>query len=519
MKTISEKELNLNEIILYKVSEKKDDNRMVVLTYKDCSKNPMILNEKEYAAFAKTAMPSNVTKLLNGEYEVKSYIVPELVSYSELNEQEIIKGMKQISKKTITKQGNIEVTYEDGTKITFPKGRENVISYISEKQSEIKLQENEIITNYENEKPSSKNSKKTSRKAFLAAALASVAVLTGSLLVNKSNNINKLGNEVFELYVPLNNNDRKANTKITELSEKLYNNIINNNDMGLLISDEIVKFDETLAYEITSFLNGVYPENLKDVDEATAKKEYGRVEQAILLIHSSNLDPETTNFVKLSDYVLDAKQAAVLNNAFAVSRYVVDEPKGEPMGTLILNSKGEKDKFTKEYNTALETLLNYEIDTQKIYDAENSTFEGLIPSLSWTTTTLFQTINSTIPVDSYVSRYSELRKVEADYPYRYYLDFTTGETWITIIEEETVKGETFDIVVYKNMTPNCEATILTWCEMKKYLEENPNLQRVGIEQDLIDIRAAVDEKALEPIKENAKGDLETAKQKAMFKKI
>lgn len=525
MKTINGKELNLNEVVLYKISENKGDNRMVVLVYKDYSKNPIILTESQYREYCKIKMPSNVKKLSDGSYEIKAEVESELVPYSEINEEIVLLNMKQIVKKVEKDNNIVEVTYEDDTKISFSKAREGVITYISEKQHEVKMKNDEILGRgdvvpiFEKGRPSPSESKKRAKKAYLAAALASAAILTG---LYKVGTINKLENGVFELYIPLNNNDKKVNPAITELSEKLYKSAINNNNMGLLLSNEIVKFDETLAYEIVSFLNGIYPENLKDVNEETAKKELGRVEQALLLIHSSNLDPKTDEFLNLADYVINVKAAAVLNNAFVMSRYFVDEPFGKPMGTLILNSDEEKEKFVGDYekvNSAVDKLLIYEAKSEMGCDT-GTPYKNTNQYLTWAVISLFQTINSTIPADSYAKIWSETRNCMAPWPYIYYIDKDQSGKQIDIrvkIESLNINGYIEEMEMYLLRDSSCNETLMSPCEFEEYKKLNSNVEEFGIRKSLKDRIDIISQKIIGLINKNALGNLDKAKMKAFFK--
>lgn len=467
MRTINGREIRIEDIVLYNVVEQGKAKRIAVLVREDLNSEPK----------------------------------PEIVPYSEVNESTILAGMKQTEKVSKSKAGNVKVTYTDKSTLIYPTTREELILSILGKQRELK-KEKVLSDNWdsidEEEKVEEINRKNKKLKGWLTSSLVFAALALGAghfIATNKNDKIddnnNKYADDPAKVY-------EMSDKELAELDDKseivtrtdrtyafdinnpavikskgieLYSEI-NAKNMYLLTTGEIVKFDETLAIEVVSLLNGLYPETMKQMDATSARAELEKAQQAIMLIHASNLNTETKSFVKLSDYVADSKEQVLFSNAFVIARYAVDESIGNPMNGKIIESEDEINKFTRGYTNAVDQLLHYEIDTKNdpIYNEAGAGFR-------WTVATLFEAANATIPQWSYVIRTSQPDQRENEYPYRYFLNDSTNELWRAV---PGANGTT----AYESVSADGQKRTMTEPEMYEYDENDINLRQLGIETEV-----------------------------------
>lgn len=483
MKTIDGKDIKLENVVLYNIV--KEDNKHYIA----------LLIEDE-----------------NGELKNAR------TSYSESKIEELNKGMKQISKADKTKAGNIKVTYKDKKSLIFPPSREELINRTKHAQSIIN-KEKAVNDNWDNlsdkEKDTKQEKNKKARKAWLSAALIAGALgvgVGGTYLAQKFGliDINKdadatttpgftdqmlTRDDVEEQPYVVMRTDRTYSFDVNNEEEvhkmgvKLCNEVKSKN-MLLLTSGEIVKWDETVATSVVEMLNGITPRVFYGLDPSAKQVELEKIQTAIYLIIAENINTENKEVINLGDYVADSKERALFNNSLIVIGDVLEESGKEPINGAIIDTDEENTKFSRAYLNAVDQLLHYEIDTKN-----DPIYRELSAGSKWILMSMFDGTNAAyVPLWSYVERTSQPDIRDNEYPFIYYQNYNTMETWYA------AKGPNAQVIFEEYKPGICEDGIAksgktkTQEEMEVYAESNVNIHKLGIDREVVldEIKAAME---------------------------
>ena len=472
------KEFNYNEILLYSVAMK----NIVV-----------IVNDKEQMAkFARTGKASDAP------IAVIPYTDEELTN--------IIDNMKQISKYNVNKDETITVKYTDEDEVVFASSNESIIkSNLAEQR---KAKEKKVVGTWADipEKEKEEKKKETSKKlkkgiaATLAATVLAGALYHGAKWGNKkfADKDNETTSSYDEFINPT--DPRKddeiviAKSNFTKEAEELYNLTVNVNPFVLKYQQVAnVEWDKELALEVIEYINTIYPTSMEYMNEADAKAEAIELQQAISLLIAGNLNPETKEeeMIDLSEFMVNEKEKVLVHNAMTIARACIQESIGEPMNGKIIETDDEINKFGREYTNAVDQLLHYEFDT--INDTQ---FLVASSGARFVISSIFQTVNNTIPQWSHITRKSsEQDPREYDLYYRYFND---DYNKVLYLPEPGKNGTTVYYAYWADENSKCNKAGpytedvmfamagMSVVEEKRDLqiEVNPNIRQLGIQTEI-----------------------------------
>ena len=475
MKTIQGKEFNYSDIVLYKLS----GNQQKLIVFVDDKEQLEKLKESN---------------------DIKDTPIAFLINTSD-EEKNIITKMKQIKSVDVV-NGALQVKYEDGSEILFDLDNENVISDVQKAQldakkvisepvvekeqpvpvvqpvvtePEVKSEEpkKEENTNLDNgwanisaeEKEATKKKLSTSQKRQMACIFAAIASagVAGGVLIGSLRNKNNLDSvltpapspistplQTPELITVAGENDytAKAEQLVAETEAKDSFIITYQQAVG-------VKWDTELAKSVIEYANGLYPYAMSKMNAADAQNYLMQIEQAINLIIAGSLNSETAenNMINLADYISSKEEQALVNDSLMMARATVNASIGEPMNGKII---GENEwtghaKFSQNYLTSVDNLLNYEYDV--IY---NSKYSKIYPAAQFIVASNFQNINYIIPTWKYVEN-SAVKDGEVGNRiyYRYFSNDNNGDLYMpreasngrseyVLIKDEKETGDVYD---------------------------------------------------------------------------
>ncbi len=284
----------------------------------------------------------------------------------------------------------------------------------------------------------------------------------------------------------------RTNYDFTEAAERLYQETLDKNSFVLRYQQIVnINWNKDLALEVVELINGVYPTRMQEMSAENAHAEMTEVLQALSLLITGNLNPETKteDMIDLSSYVVSQKDRVLIHNAMVVARNAMNESVGEPMNGQILDESewAKVNKFSSEYKGAVDQLLHYEFGT-----VNDSDFLEMNAGARWTIATIFQQVNNTIPQWSYITRKtSETTPREYDLYYRYFADDVekkvylprpgkNGTTEYVWTDENCIERE-----VYTEDQMFALAGMST-VEEQRYLgiEANPSVHQLGIQTEV-----------------------------------
>lgn len=515
MKTIQGKEFDYSDIVLYKLS----GNQQKLIVFVDDKEQLEKLKESN---------------------DIKDTPIAFLINSND-EEKNIITKMKQIKSVDVV-NGALQVKYEDGSEILFDLDNENVISDVQKAQfdakkvisesvvekeqpapvvqpvvtePEVKSEEpkKEENTNLDNgwanisaeEKETTKKKLSASQKSKMAAILAAIisagALSATKAFSNKDNLDPVLTPTPSPISTPLqtpelitvageNDYTAKAEQLVAETEAKDSFIITYQQAVG-------VKWDTELAKSVIEYANGLYPYAMSKMNAADAQNYLMQIEQAINLIIAGSLNSETTeeNMINLADYINSKEEKALVNDSLLMARATVNASIGEPMNGKII---GENEwtghaKFSQNYLTSVDNLLNYEYDV--IY---NSKYSKIYPAAQFIVASNFQNINYIIPTWKYVEN-SAVKDGEVGNRiyYRYFSNDNNGDLYMpreasngrseyVLIKDEKETGDVYDedtmfAMAGQSLNPDYEL---------HNVKQIPGIKQYGIEQIITD---AVDE--------------------------
>ncbi len=515
MKTIQGKEFNYSDIVLYKLS----GNQQKLIVFVDDKEQLQKLKESN---------------------DIKDTPIAFLINSSD-EEKNIITKMKQIKSVDVV-NGALQVKYEDGSEFLFDLDNENVISDVQKAQldakkvisepvvekeqpapvvqpvvtePEVKSEEpkKEENTNLDNgwanisaeEKEATKKKLSASQKSKMAAILAAIisagALSATKAFSNKDNLDPVLTPTPSPISTPLqtpelitvageNDYTAKAEQLVAETEAKDSFIITYQQAVG-------VKWDTELAKSVIEYANGLYPYAMSKMNAADAQNYLMQIEQAINLIIAGSLNSETTekNMINLADYINSREEKSLVNDSLMMARATVNASIGEPMNGKII---GENEwtghaKFSQNYLTSVDNLLNYEYDV--IY---NSKYSKIYPAAQFIVVSNFQNINYIIPTWKYVEN-SAVKDGEVGNRiyYRYFSNDNNGDLYMpreasngrseyVLIKDEKETGDVYDedtmfAMAGQLLNPDYEL---------HNVKQIPGIKQYGIEQIMND---AVDE--------------------------
>lgn len=507
MKTIQGKEFNYSDIVLYKLS----GNQQKLIVFVDDKEQLQKLKESN---------------------DIKDTPIAFLINTSD-EEKNIITKMKQIKSVDVV-NGALQVKYEDGSEILFDLDNENVISDVQKAQldakkvisepvvekeqptpvvqpvvtePEVKSEEpkKEENTNLDNswanisaeEKEATKKKLSASQKSKMAAILAAIisagALSATKAFSNKDNLDPVLTPTPSPISTPLqtpelitvageNDYTAKAEQLVAETEAKDSFIITYQQAVG-------VKWDTELAKSVIEYANGLYPYAMSKMNAADAQNYLMQIEQAINLIIAGSLNSETTenNMINLADYISSKEEQALVNDSLMMARATVNASIGEPMNGKII---GENEwtghaKFSQNYLTSVDNLLNYEYDV--IY---NSKYSKIYPAAQFIVASNFQNINYIIPTWKYVEN-SAVKDGEVGNRiyYRYFSNDNNGDLYMpreasngrseyVLIKDEKETGDVYDedtmfAMAGQSLNPDYEL---------HNVKQIPGIKQYGIEQ-------------------------------------
>lgn len=507
MKTIQGKEFNYSDIVLYKLS----GNQQKLIVFVDDKEQLQKLKESN---------------------DIKDTPIAFLINSND-EEKNIITKMKQIKSVDVV-NGALQVKYEDGSEILFDLDNENVISDVQKAQldakkvisepvvekeqptpvvqpvvtePEVKSEEpkKEENTNLDNgwanisaeEKEATKKKLSASQKSKMAAILAAIisagALSATKAFSNKDNLDPVLTPTPSPISTPLqtpelitvageNDYTAKAEQLVAETEAKDSFIITYQQAVG-------VKWDTELAKSVIEYANGLYPYAMSKMNAADAQNYLMQIEQAINLIIAGSLNSETTenNMINLADYISSKEEQALVNDSLMMARATVNASIGEPMNGKII---GENEwtghaKFSQNYLTSVDNLLNYEYDV--IY---NSKYSKIYPAAQFIVASNFQNINYIIPTWKYVEN-SAVKDGDVGNRiyYRYFSNDNNGDLYMpreasngrseyVLIKDEKETGDVYDedtmfAMAGQSLNPDYEL---------HNVKQIPGIKQYGIEQ-------------------------------------
>lgn len=477
MKTIQGKEFNYGDILLYKVREEKGNK--VILT--------MINDRDQLSKF-------NFTK------DAKDAPIG-IFPYTALLEHETLTNMKQIKKCELNGE-KASVTYEDGTKSTFTGSNIETINNIMQKQKELKKEV--VIGEWDQENHKKQAQRKLNR--WLAGALATVALGGTLFAASKSTSCNAKTNNLA--YTT--SNDKNYSSIATpepievgpesipaisykeslEYGKKLHQETLSKNAYILKYQQVAnIKWNETLATEVVELINGVYPQELINLDENTKEIEMAKILEAINLLVAGNLGTETekNNIIDLTQYIKNENDKKAYNEAMIYGRSIIDNTLYQPSNGAIIESDEYINKFSKNYLNNVDCLLNHEFEVMN-----SPVFLEMNAGCKYLTIVTYQSVNATIPQWSYITRKSSERDTrEYTLYYRYFQDDVEKKLYTPYAGKN---GTTMYECVYEDEKGICKketytedvmyamAGLSTVEEQRNLnIEANPNIHKFGIE--------------------------------------
>lgn len=473
------KEMNYSDILLYSVAMK---NIVVIVNDTDQMKK-----------FAKTGKAS--------------YAPIAVIPYTDEELTNIIESMKQIVRYDVNEDKTLTVRYEDETEVVFDAENESIIKANLAEQR--KLKERKVVGTWANipEKEKEERKRQTQKKlkkgiaATLAATVLAGALYHGAKWGNKkfSENNNDITTSSYDEFV--NPTDPRKDEEIivsksdfTKEAEELYNLTETVNPFILKYQQVAnITWDKELALEVIEYINTLYPTSMQFMNEENAKAEAIELQQAISLIIAGNLNPETKEeeMIDLSQFMISETEKVLVHNAMTIARACIQESIGEPMNGKIIETNEEMNKFSREYTNAVDQLLHYEYDT--INDTD---FLVASSGARFVISSIFQTVNNTIPQWSHVTRKSsEQDPREHELYYRYFND---DYNKVLYLPEPGQNGTNVYYAYWADETSDCHKTGpytedvmhamagLSTVEEQRNLgiEANPNIRQLGIQTEV-----------------------------------
>lgn len=476
------KEVNYSDILLYSVAMK---NIVVIVN-----------DEEQMKKFARTSKASDAP------IAIIPYSAEELTN--------IIDSMKQIEEYKVNDDSTITVKYTDGEEVVFDASNESIIKINLAEQR--KANERKVVGTWANIPEKEKEEKKkATKKKFVKglSAMLAATVLAGGIYYaaskfgnkkfSENNENNKETTSSYDEFV--NTTDSRKDTEIvvptsdfTKEAEKLYN-------LTAMVNPFILKYqqvanvtwDKELALEVIEYINTIYPTSMEYMSEANAKAEAVELQQAISLLIAGNLNPETKEeeMIDLSQFMINEKEKVLVHNAMTIARACIQESIGEPMNGKIIETDEEMNKFSRKYTNSVDQLLHYEFDT--INDTD---FLVASSGARFVISSIFQTVNNTIPQWSYVMRNSsETDTREYKLYYRYFND---DYNKVLYLPEAGPNGTNVYYAYWADETSDCHrvgpytedvmhamAGLSTVEEQRNLgIEVNPNIRQLGIQTEV-----------------------------------
>ena len=472
------KEVNYSDILLYSVAM----NNIVVI----------VSDEEQMRKFAKTG------KAGDAPIAVIPYTDEELTK--------IIDSMKQIEKYDVNEDNTLTVKYVDGEEIVFDAENENIIKANLAEQR--KSKERKAVGAWANipEKEKEERRKVTQKKfkrglsAILAATVLAGGIYATSKFGNKKfSEAKKETTSSYDEFV--NPTDPRKDEEIviprsdfTKEAEELYNLTATVNPFILKYQQVAnVTWDKELALEVIEYINTIYPTSMQFMNEADAKAEAIELQQAISLLIAGNLNPETKEeeMIDLSQFMINEKEKVLVHNAMTIARACIQESIGEPMNGKIIETNEEMNKFSREYTNSVDQLLHYEFDT--INDTD---FLVASSGARFVISSIFQTVNNTIPQWSHVTRKSSEQDPRGyELYYRYFND---DYNKVLYLPEPGQNGTNVYYAYWADETSDCHkagpytedvmhamAGLSTVEEQRNLgIEANPNIRQLGIQTEV-----------------------------------
>jgi hypothetical protein len=483
---IVEKEINIEDIILYSLTKNGKDIRLLVRN----------TSSSERVGFEDTLVGS--------------------VAYNEETMNSIIKGMSQIYGMFTTTDDKMKVRYEDGSYIICNPNLKLLVTDILSAQSKLKPAKPSYgLGEFENTNSDERRRKINKRriKWIAAAVTATILGLTAlgcSLKKEKPAEDDKTQTEsgpkatatpipdksatpapeATPIYVAK-KSDRTYSFDPNDLDTlnkkglEFYNRVMGCSDLSILTSGEILTFDESLATEMVSLANGVYPEGMKLMVQDAAKEELDRILLAFDL-YAFARTKEEANIPDFADFVADSQDSELIRKTGEVALEAITKSIGEPLNGDIIDSEDQTGVFSEEYLGAIDKLLNCEIDTK--YQAEYNQANDIV---RYIVMTQFDEVNAAVVLPwSYVNRTSNTEVRKDDERFIWYLDEQTKQNWIAI------QGPNKITVLYQPCDPyTCEPVgePLTQEQMDALADSNSNgdpndnddsIYRMGIDSEI-----------------------------------
>lgn len=393
MKTIQGKEFDFSDVILYNHNDKE-----II----------MIVNDQEYLEkFKYSCNPQDAPIIL--------------MPYEEEFEKELIKKMKKIKSYTLAQDG-VEVVYEDDTEVVFDLSNEGVVRNNLNSQKE--LAKKEFITKVSNISEEEKENRKKDinvklRKGIISILANLTLILEDCAPKYRKNKKQKQEENIF------------INRRHTDYSNNLYQETVDKNVLLLKYQETLgINWNEDLALELVELMNGSYPNAIQSMNYDNASKEIYKVLSSFILLVTGNLSPEveTKDMIKLANFVDNQKDRVLLYNSMILAKNVVNELLGkyEDIDTLDETNYTTSDKFSLDYNGAIDLMLNYEFKT-----INDSRFLEMNKNSRWLILLIFEQINNLIPEESSID-IKVAGTIQKMY-YKYFVNTENNKKYIPVL--------------------------------------------------------------------------------------
>lgn len=483
---------------------------------------------------------NKIITIVNDEEQMKKFSITgsandapiSIIDYSDATLNEIITSMKQIKSYQVSDSKDIDVKYIDGTSIMFDESNMEIIN--SNLQAQRKAnEENALRAWYDLPDKEKELKKKQTKKNFLKGLSVTLAatVLAGGLYIAGKNMKKTKPEETVgeivseEMYNPT--DPRKTiiveepRSDYTTEAAALYKETEEINPFIIRYQQVVnINWNQELALEVVEFINGQYPTSMLAMNEENAEEERTKIMQAIDLLIAGNLNPEVTanEMINLEKYIVNEQGKVLVHNAMTIARACINESIGEPNnGEIIeykdwieipkpyIDSNGKLNfseivdesnwtnvnKFSKSYTDSIDQLLNYEYDT-----LNDPSFLSASSNVRIVVSSIFQSINATLPTKPYYITINAPGKEETILYYRYFYDEVNDVAYYpeegknaTIQYREYFKDENKETKSGKVYSENemfvMAGSPLELNDSKTYASEaNSNIKQYGIQTKL-----------------------------------
>lgn len=384
---------------------------------------------------------NKIITIVNDEEQMKKFSITgsandapiSIIDYSDDTLNEIITSMKQIKCYQVSDSKDIDVEYTDGTSIMFDESNMEVINSNLQAQKKAN-EENALRAWYDLPDKEKELKKKQTKKNFLKGLSVTLAatVLAGGLYIAGKNMKKTKPEETVgeivseEMYNPT--DPRKTiivdepRSDYTTEAAALYKETEEINPFIIRYQQVVnINWNQELALEVVEFINGQYPTSMLAMNDENAEEERTKIMQAIDLLIAGNLNPEIKDneMINLEKYIVNEQGKVLVHNAMTIARACINESIGEPNNGEIIDERDwtNINKFSKSYTDSIDQLLNYEYDT-----LNDPSFLSAPSNVRIVVSSIFQSINGTLPTKPYYITISAPGKEETILYYRYFYD-------------------------------------------------------------------------------------------------